>query len=156
MRICMQVYIKVTIKMCYVQEGSVCVFSNPCCLCCTNGPTRVSPANVQSCLEMRPPFGMMIIMDSVFSLKLSKSSLGSDKQAGLVGAGNAKYPQPPWSPFSSKNVTMLHVIYFQYSTCTHKDTQVTVAVISQSSVDLWYQPTKLPLSDFKVTHPLHT
>lgn len=82
----------------------MCMRHDPCCLCWSNGATRVSPANVGSCLEPGPPFEMMMIMDSVLSLMESESSLGTNKQAG---AGNAKYPHLPMSPISSKDVTML-------------------------------------------------
>lgn len=50
------------------QDPCVCV-ENPCCLCWSNGATRVSSANVRSCLELCPSFEMMMIMDSVLSLK---------------------------------------------------------------------------------------
>lgn len=82
----------------------MCARRHPRWLSWSNGATRVSPANVGSCLELGTPFEMMMIMDSVLSLMESESSLGANKQAGT---GNAKYPHLPLSTISSMDATML-------------------------------------------------
>ena len=105
-------------------------------------------------------------MDSALSLMESESSLGTNKQAGLVGAGNAKYPHLPLSPISSKDVTVIYLKPSHSSpqaqihpggahthTHTHTHTQIS---IFQCSADLQYQPLSLPGPNFKVAQPLGT
>lgn len=140
----------------------MCMRHDPCCLCWSNGATRVSPANVGSCLEPGPPFEMMMIMDSVLSLMESESSLGTNKQAG---AGNAKYPHLPMSPISSKDVTMLLSLPSHSSPQAQTHTRGYIHTHTHTHVrrhTQWYflalrRSTTQPLwPDFKVSQSRHT
>lgn len=124
----------------------------------------MSPANVGRCLELGPPFEMMMIMHSVLSLMESESSLGTNKQGSLVGAGNAKYPHLPLSRISSKDVTMFLSFTSNPPTplhghkhtpgvgCTHTHTLSLSSVLTRFT-----EPTSQPpRPNFKVARLQHT
>ncbi|KAK5849264.1 hypothetical protein PBY51_008917 [Eleginops maclovinus] len=97
-------------------------------------------------------------MDAVLSLKESESSLGTNKQAGFVGAGKCQVPPSVTVSHFIRGCDRVTVIYLQPS---HSSPQAQTHTRGHTHTAVFSSPqpirsTNLPRPDFKAAQPRRT